>query len=1186
MKWILIYCFSSLIFFASSQCPTFSYTVGGNFCKEEIIDITNVTDGSEYMWDFCSGDIASGFTGQSIASNPAFSRNRSIKIIEEDDKWYAFAISQTNSNLQRIGLGTDLSNPVITYTDLTSYSGALDGPYDFDMIYDGTIWRAFVANTDGGNIVRLDFNNGIEMPPDLVDLGNFSSAIQSPVHIFTIIQDDNYFVFVSDGDDLVRVSYGTDITNNTPTVDVFNVAGSGTLRGFSLIKDCDNWVGLILSYSDRVYSVDFGTELNNAPTFNQLTTSNTIRFPANVILLNEAANYYAFVQGALGHFYEFDFSNSISDFVFTDSSVSDASFTSNSNFSLDIVEDSSSWHGFNFNLDNSQLIRFSFPNNCSASEYLSTRQYPTGISYSENGTYNISTKFVDFTGSVTYDINTITISNDLAPSTAFTVNDSRCVSNAITFTPSNSGLTSYSWDFDGDDIEDSTDPTPSFDYSVAGGGPGPGTYTVRVDVSDGTCDNFYEEEVTIYPDPPVPVFTVTASECVNTDITFTNDTDESQHMGVISYKWDFDNDGTIDSTDPNPTFAYTTSGTKTVVLYDTIPGCSNVSATFDIDISPGPTAGFAPSTTSACEGETISFTDTSSMDVIDYSWDFGNETFSTVQNPEPVLYLNSGLFNVTLRTTDSQGCEDTFVQEISIAASPQISIDFDIPCTSPDGVQFFDLTTVEGADIVSWSWEVDGEEVSTAQNPIINFSSTGLKDIDLTVLSSNGCESWAREQIEVLTAPSPDFSIDLGCQGETTSFIDETESAGNPIVSWLWTVDGANYGTQDISHVFETPGNFDVTLEVTGQNFCSETITKNIEIIALPTVAFAVNGECDNQIIRAVDESTTSDDPIVSRRWMLDGANVGNGAELLLDEMEDGSYELELEVETAFGCLINSSQTLEINDAPESSFTSSRIYGIPGDQLTFNNNSTGGSSYQWFLDGALRSTESGSESITFPNPGNYLVSLVAENSLGCYDTTNQEILIAVPEVDLAIGSFELVNENNTGKIFMEIQNLSNLPVEITEAQLVLENEFRVSEQIVEFIGVGESSLVSLNVGIPLTVSEPSYFCVSLSSQYVGYDDINPVNNEKCLTIQPEVQVEEPFPNPVTNQFRLKVVVPSDGVANLRLINSAGKTQRENFYEATTGLNNFFIDMSTLNAGIYYVVVDVMGNTYKRKVIKL
>ena len=120
----------------------------------------------------------------------------------------------------------------------------------------------------------------------------------------------------------------------------------------------------------------------------------------------------------------------------------------------------------------------------------------------------------------------------------------------------------------------------------------------------------------------------------------------------------------------------------------------------------------------------------------------------------------------------------------------------------------------------------------------------------------------------------------------------------------------------------------------------------------------------------------------------------------------------------------------------------------------------------------------------------------------------------------------------------------------------------------------------------MTVSEPSYFCVKLISQYTAFDDINPVNNEKCLTIQPAVQVEDPFPNPVSDQFRLKVVVPDDGAATLRLINSAGKIHKENLFEATTGLNNFFVDMSTLNPGIYYVTVDVLGYTFKRKVIKL
>ncbi|WP_420577314.1 PKD domain-containing protein [Ekhidna sp.] len=1161
----------------------------GDACIGEQIGLGYASTSIEsVVWDFCFEDLKSTPEISNFLTLSGMNSPESIRIVYDSSNWYAFVGSRLTDEVYRLDFGSSLDNSP-TINNLGNLGVTSLRPTGLEFLKDSGTWYGFVTS-QSGPLIRLTFEYGLDgsfVVDNLGDLGSW--IVVTDLDIKQDTSSGNWLGAILDSglDKASFIEFGGSLSNTPSIINEVGTAENASItnpRGVELIKTAIGW---FVFFADRdselVILSDFGSSLSNSPTF---TNIYTIIDPIHLKIKKEGLGYSLFVLAANNGLYRIDFDSDNLDNYTTESLGNFAGSISPSDV-FDLVDDSPYWKMFIIDKGGLEIFKLDFIGSCgSSSTDFSNQASPLGLSYATAGDYFIELQGKDSYGNIFIDSDTITILPQTAPSISHSSQEV-CVSNPITFSPSNPGLSSYSWDFDGDGLYEITDDNTGFDQSFDYSGLGPGTYTVRLDVNDGTCDNFYEEEITIYPQPPVPAFTVAASECVNTDISFINDTDESQHTGVISYMWDFNDDGIIDSTDPDPTFAYSTPGTKTVVLYDTIPGCSNVSAEFEIDISSGPIAGYAPSTLSACEGETIAFTDTSSVDSQDYFWDFQNGFTSTISNPAAQLYENSGSYFVSLTTTDAQGCEDTFVQEISISASPQISIDFDIPCTSPDGVQFFDLTTVDGADIVSWSWEVDGEEVSTQQNPTLNFSSTGVKTVGLTVQSSNGCEQYVTEDIEVLAAPSPDFSIDLGCQGETTSFTDETESVGNPIVSWLWTVDGVNYGTQDINHVFTNPGTFDVMLEVTGQNFCSETITKTVEIIELPQVNFTVNGECDNQVISAQDQSTGSVDPVISRRWMLDGVNVGNGSQLLLSELEDNTYELELELETESGCLVSSSQILEINEAPEAEFTSSRTYGIPGDRLTFTNNSSGGVSYQWLLDGVLRSASQEAESIEFSTAGTYDVSLVAQNSLGCNDTTTREILIAIPEVDLAIGDFELIDEK-TGEIYLEIQNFSNLPVEITEVQIVLANEFSVNEQINAFIGIGESFSKILSVKIPQAISKPSYFCVKLISQYeeLEYSDLNPINNEKCITLQPDVQVENPFPNPVRDQFRLKVVTPADGQVSLRLINATGKLQREETYQASAGLNNFFIDMSTLNPGIYFVTVNVLGNTFKRKVVKL
>jgi len=58
--------------------------------------------------------------------------------------------------------------------------------------------------------------------------------------------------------------------------------------------------------------------------------------------------------------------------------------------------------------------------------------------------------------------------------------------------------------------------------------------------------------------------------------------------GALTYAWDFDGNGTTDSTDPNPTFVYTTNGTRTARL--TVTNSTGQTASSTVTITVGNTA--------------------------------------------------------------------------------------------------------------------------------------------------------------------------------------------------------------------------------------------------------------------------------------------------------------------------------------------------------------------------------------------------------------------------------------------------------------------------------------------------------------------------------------------------------------------------------------------------------------------
>jgi len=133
---------------------------------------------------------------------------------------------------------------------------------------------------------------------------------------------------------------------------------------------------------------------------------------------------------------------------------------------------------------------------------------------------------------------------------------------------------------------------------------------------------------------------------------------------IISWEWDFNNDGTIDSNIPNTTNTYTSSGHYTVSL--TVTDINEESDTKIvqnmIEVWEPPIADF--SAYPPLEGEPpleVEFTDEStpgSGDIISWYWEFGDDSTSTEQYPIHT-YTEEGYYDVTLTITDSNNLEDS-----------------------------------------------------------------------------------------------------------------------------------------------------------------------------------------------------------------------------------------------------------------------------------------------------------------------------------------------------------------------------------------------------------------------------------------------------------------------------------------------------------------------------------------------
>ena len=144
-----------------------------------------------------------------------------------------------------------------------------------------------------------------------------------------------------------------------------------------------------------------------------------------------------------------------------------------------------------------------------------------------------------------------------APVAAFTVD---IVNMTATFTDASTDADddtlTYSWDFDGDDVEDSTDQNPVYEYTENG------TYTVTLTVSDGTDTDDETEDIIVGNIAPTADFTF---EATNLSVNFTDaSTDPNGLDDIVNWTWDFD-DGSM-SYEQSPIYEYAEAGTYNVTL--------------------------------------------------------------------------------------------------------------------------------------------------------------------------------------------------------------------------------------------------------------------------------------------------------------------------------------------------------------------------------------------------------------------------------------------------------------------------------------------------------------------------------------------------------------------------------------------------------------------------------------------
>jgi PKD repeat protein len=299
---------------------------------------------------------------------------------------------------------------------------------------------------------------------------------------------------------------------------------------------------------------------------------------------------------------------------------------------------------------------------------------------------------------------------------------------------------------------------------------------------------------------------------------------------------------------------------------------------------------------------------------------------------------------------DQSGCAATPASvTVDIAETPEaaFSISQDAPCVLPTTVDFANLST--GAS--TYEWNFGNGDFSSDENPSTLYGAAGTYTVTLTVTSPLGCTDVATETVIIDQAPVAGFSVDPfeGCAPLAVTFGNSSSSG----LEYMWNFgDGTSSNLANPTHVYDIPGEYEVSLIVSGAGGCLDTLTLEgaVSVYPSPIADFTANpspfGEAGNEF-DFVNNSVGAD---------LYNWDFGNGDET--DEEspfytypEYGGYFVTLTAINEFGCADTATHYVSVDLETTLFVPNAMAIGEPGEASLFLPKGEGIADYHvWVFD--------------------------------------------------------------------------------------------------------------------------------------------------------------------------------------------------------------------------------------------
>ena len=446
------------------------------------------------------------------------------------------------------------------------------------------------------------------------------------------------------------------------------------------------------------------------------------------------------------------------------------------------------------------------------------------------------------------------------------------------------------------------------------------------------------------------------------------------------------------------------------------------SLTKTINVTPKPEVDFK--VLNACEGNNITIVNNTSISTggaITYAWDFGGVYTSTSANPA-YTFATPGQRKVKVVAT-SNGCKAELTKNAYQFEKPVANFVSQGKCNFVD-VLFNSTSSIPNNGNMGYKWDFASEGISRSKSPAFAFATAGSKTVKLTATSEFGCESVITKTIVLDESPVADFTWDAACNLTPINFTrtGSVPNGGiNSSMTWDFNGEGTSTGTNDAKHQFPKVGSKLVTLTIADGNGCSNSITKEVNVVLQAVANFDVASVCQGDETQFTGKSSVAAGNLTYNWTFGDGTPASGDHSPKHTYGTSGSYNVTLEAIVAGGCSDVISKAVFVNPAPDATWTFTKA----GRNVVLNSTADNNDAYKWTFGDGSRATDA-NPTYNYDNVdlGTFTICLATRKGI-CWSEDCKDITVDLAGIADLTESNDMINvypNPTSGKFTVSVEN--------------------------------------------------------------------------------------------------------------------------------------------------------------------